>query len=139
MPDSVLRANWKARLARVRAARGRGVRLQAGTDSLMTGTFFGPSLHWELEHFVEAGLSPLEAIRTATADAAETVGAGDDLGTIESGKLADLVLLKANPLENIRNTQTIWRVIKAGHVFDPEGLRADGPPGGAAKGADQGR
>ena len=76
MPDSMLRANWKARLARVRAAQGRGVRLQAGTDSLMTGTFFGPSLHWELEHFVEAGLSPLEAIRMATADAAEAVARG---------------------------------------------------------------
>ncbi len=96
----------------------------------MTGTFFGPSLHWELEHFVEAGLSPLEVIRMATADAAETVGAGDDLGTVESGKLADLVLLKANPLEKIRNTRTIWRVIKAGHVFDPDRLRAGRQPGG---------
>jgi imidazolonepropionase-like amidohydrolase len=128
MPDSVLRANWKSRLARVRAAQVRGVRLQAGTDSLMTGTFFGPSLHWELEHFVEAGLSPLEAIRMATADAADAVGAGADLGTIESGKLADLVLLKANPLENIRNIQTIWRVIKAGQVFDPDRLRAGRQP-----------
>jgi imidazolonepropionase-like amidohydrolase len=137
MPDSVLRANWKARLARVRAAQSRGVRLQAGTDSLMTGTFFGPSLHWELEHFVEAGLSPLEVIRMATADAAETVGAGAELGTVESGKLADMVLLKANPLENIRNTQTIWRVIKGGHVFDPAGLRAGRQSAGAAKGADR--
>jgi imidazolonepropionase-like amidohydrolase/Tol biopolymer transport system component len=139
MPENVLRANWKARLARVRAARGRGVSLQAGTDSLMTGTFFGPSLHWELEHFVEAGLSPLEAIRMASSDAAQAVGAGDDLGTIEPAKLADLVLLKANPLENIRNTRTIWRVVKAGQVFDPEGLRAGGRPGGTPKGADQGR
>ena len=129
MPDSVLRANWKTRLARVRAAGARGVKLQAGTDSLMTGTFFGPSLHWELEHFVEAGFSPIEAIRMATADAAEAVGAGDDLATIESGKLADLVLLKANPLENIRNTQTTWRVIKAGQMFDPQGLRGGGSPG----------
>lgn len=135
MPDRVLRANWKTRLARVRAARDRGVRLQAGTDSLMTGTFFGPSLHWELEHFVEAGFSPLEAIRMATADAAEAVGAGDDLGTVGPGRLADLVLLKANPLENIRNTRTIWRVIKAGRIFDPGGLRAGAQPGGVAKDA----
>ncbi len=100
----------------------------------MTGTFFGPSLHWELEHFVEAGFSPIEAIRMATADAAEAVGAGDDLATIESGKLADLVLLKANPLENIRNTQTTWRVIKAGQMFDPQGLR-----GGGSRGRGEGR
>jgi imidazolonepropionase-like amidohydrolase len=139
MPEGVLRATWKARLARVRAAQGRGVRLLAGTDSLMTGTYFGPSLHWELEHFVEAGVSQLEAIRMATAEAAETVGAGDDLGTVESGKLADLVLLKADPLEKIRNTQAIWRVIKAGQVFDPAGLRAGGPPEGAATGANQGQ
>ena len=139
MPEGVLRATWRARLARVRAARDRGVRLQAGTDSLMTGTFFGPSLHWELEHFVEAGLSPLEAIRMATAGAAEAVGAGDDLGRVEPGKLADLVLLKADPLGDIRNTRAIWRVIKAGQIFDPAGLRASGPPGGAANGADRGR
>jgi Tol biopolymer transport system component/imidazolonepropionase-like amidohydrolase len=129
MPQGALRAGWEARLGRIRAARSSGVRLLAGTDSLMTGTFFGPSLHWELEHFVEAGLSPLEVIRMATAAAAEAVGAEADLGTVESGKLADLVLLEASPLENIRNTQTIWRVIKAGRVFEPGRLRADGPIG----------
>ena len=55
------------------------------------------------------------------------MGAGDDLGTLEVGKLADIVLLDANPLEDIRNTQTICRVIKGGWVFDPEELR---PPSG---------
>ena len=54
-----------------------------------------------------------------------TVGAGDDLGTLEVGKLADIVLLDANPLEDIKNTQTIWRVIKGGFVFDPEELRPE--------------
>jgi imidazolonepropionase-like amidohydrolase/Tol biopolymer transport system component len=123
MPESALRASWKARLARVRAAGDQGVGLQAGTDSLMTGTFFGPSLHWELEHFVEAGFTPLEVIRMATASAAECVGAQDDLGIVAAGKLADLVLLDANPLEKIRNTQSIWRVIKGGWIFDPQKLR----------------
>ncbi len=51
--------------------------------------------------------------------------AGDDLATLEVGKLADIVLLDANPLEDIMNTQTIWRVIKGGGVFDPEELRPD--------------
>ncbi len=62
-------------------------------------------------------------LRIATQEAATAVGAEGDLGTLEPGKLADLVLLDANPLENIRNTQTIWRVIKGGWVFDPEELR----------------
>ena len=51
------------------------------------------------------------------------MGAEDDLGTLEVGKLADIVLLDANPLEDIKNTQSIWRVIKGGFVFDPEELR----------------
>ncbi|MCH7532337.1 MAG: amidohydrolase family protein [Gemmatimonadetes bacterium] len=87
----------------------------------------GASLHWELEFFVQAGIPPLEVLRIATQEAAAAVGAGDDLGTLEVGKLADIVLLDANPLEDIRNTQTIWRVIKGGWVFDPEELR---PPSG---------
>ena len=64
-------------------------------------------------------------LRFATQASAETVGAGDDLGTLEVGKLADIVLLDANPLEDIKNTRTIWRVIKGGFVFDPEALRPE--------------
>ena len=85
------------------------------------------ALHWELENFVQAGIPPLEVLRIATQEAAAAVGAEDDLGTLEPGKLADLVLLDANPLENIRNTQTIWRVIKGGWVFDPEELQPAAP------------
>jgi len=67
-------------------------------------------------------------LRIATQNAAQAVGAQDDLGTLEPGKLADIVLLDKNPLEDIRNTQTIWRVIKGGWAFDPETLR---PPASA--------
>ena len=105
-------------LAGVRDAHRRGVTLLAGTDQRP-----GPSLHWELELLTRAGLTPLEVLRLATQEAAATVGAEDDLGTLEVGKLADIVLLDANPLEDIKNTQTIWRVIKGGWVFDPEELR----------------
>ena len=62
-------------------------------------------------------------LRIATQDAATAVGAEDHLGTLEPGKLADIVLLDANTLVDIKNTQAIWRVLKGGWVFDPEKLR----------------
>ncbi len=119
----VLRGYLFEQLAGIRAAHRRGVKLLAGTD---TGprALLGSSLHWELEFFAQAGLVPLEVLRIATQEGAAAVGAEDDLGTLEVGKLADIVLLDANPLEDIKNTQSIWRVIKGGWVFDPEELQA---------------
>jgi imidazolonepropionase-like amidohydrolase len=127
--DNAMRGVWVQQLAAIRAAHRRGVKLLAGTDSTHECHFYGSSLHWELEHFVQAGIPPLEVLRIATQQAAEAVGAQDDLGTLEPGKLADIVLLDKNPLEDIRNTQTIWRVIKGGWLFDPEKLR---PPASIA-------
>src|SRR5262249_19019643 len=115
---------WEERLGNLKKANARGLKLQAGTDCLMTGTFFGASLHWELEHFAEAGLTPLEILRLATAGAAAAVGADAHLGTLTPGKRADVVLLDANPLEKVRNTQAIWRVLKDGWLFDPSALRS---------------
>ncbi len=117
-----LRGSWVQLLASINVAHRHGVRLLAGTDSAHPCVFYGSALQWELEHFVHAGLTPLEALRIATHEAASTVGADEDLGTIAPGKLADIVLLDANPIENIRNTQTIWRVIKGGWLFDPQKL-----------------
>ena len=117
-----LRGYWFELLAAIRAAHRWGVSLQLGTDAPF-GPFWGASLHWEMELFAQAGLPPLEVIRIATQEGAAAVGAEDDLGTIEPGKLADIVLLDKNPLEDIRNTQTIWRVIKGGWLFNPEELR----------------
>ena len=73
--------------------------------------------HEELVRLVEAGLTPLEALRTATLNPARVLGLSDSLGSIEPGKLADLVLLDANPLENIRNTQKIGAVLADGHLY----------------------
>jgi imidazolonepropionase-like amidohydrolase len=116
-------ASWPGRLAELRAAYNGGVKVHAGTDALMVGTFFGASLHWELQHLAEAGIPAVEVIRMATRDAAAAVGADAHLGTLVPGKLADIVLLDADPLADIRNTQTIWRVVKGGWVFDPKNLR----------------
>jgi len=112
------KGGWIDVLASVREAHQLGVKLLAGTDLPV-----GPSIHWELELLADAGVSPLDVLRIATHQAAEVLGADDDLGTLETGKLADIVLLDKNPLENIRNTQTIWRVIKGGWLFDPDTLR----------------
>jgi imidazolonepropionase-like amidohydrolase len=120
--DAELRGQWAQELASIRAAHRKGVKLQIGTDS-GSRLLGGPSIGWELEYFVQAGLTPLEAIRIATQEAAVALGVEADLGTLQLGKLADIVLLDANPLEDVRNTQTIWRVIKGGWVFDPEKLR----------------
>jgi imidazolonepropionase-like amidohydrolase len=98
-----------------------GVKLHAGTDAPNPKCFFGSSLHWELERLVEAGLAPLEVLRIATLDAATALGRGD-LGSLEAGKAADLVLLDRDPLADIRNTRGIWRVVKAGWVLDPDQL-----------------
>ena len=114
--------------ASLRAAHRLGVKLQAGTDAQWCD--YGFSLLWELEHFVEAGLPPVEVLRIATQQAAEALGAEDDLGTLEPGKLADIVLLDENPLDDIRNTQSIWWVMKGVWVFDPDELR---PPAASAE------
>jgi len=123
---AVLRQRNLVWLAGVRDAHQRGVTLLAGTDNTP-----GAALHWELELLTRAGLTPLEVLRLATQEAAATVGAADDLGTLEPGKLADIVLLDENPLDDIRNTQSIWRTIKGGWVFSPEKLRP--PPSADAE------
>jgi amidohydrolase family protein len=103
---------------RTRDLRDAGVKLLAGTDMPQAFIYPGFSLHDELELLVQAGLTPLEALRTATYNPAEFLGAVDSLGTIARGKLADLVLLEANPLTDIRNTRRISVVIANGRVFD---------------------
>ena len=95
-----------------------GVAIAAGSDTPVLPW----ALHGELEELVAAGLSPLEAITAATRTAAEVLGASDEIGTIEEGKWADLVILNADPLENIRNTRDIWMVIKGGVEVDREAL-----------------
>jgi imidazolonepropionase-like amidohydrolase len=95
-----------------------GVQFLAGTDT-PPGVYIFPgfSLHEELQRFVAAGFTPLEALQTATLNPAKFFGREDDLGTIENGKLADLVLLNADPLDDIANTQKIEAVIVNGRYL----------------------
>lgn len=99
-----------------------GVPMLAGSDAGVPGIFWGISLHQELELLVSAGFTPAEALRTATLGPAEFLEATDSLGTVETGKLADLVLLDGNPLEDISNTQGIAAVVLRGRYLDRHAL-----------------
>ena len=95
-----------------------GVPILAGTDaSDMPYIFAGASLHDELALLVEAGLNPLEALRTATLNPARFLERTEDLGSVEEGKFADLVLLEANPLDDIANIQRIRAVLTDGELL----------------------
>src|SRR5713226_1694719 len=95
-----------------------GVPFLAGTDTPAGVHIFpGYSLHEELQRFVAAGFTPLEALQTATINPARFFGIEDQAGTVEKGRLADLVLLSANPLEDIANTQMIAAVIVSGRYL----------------------
>jgi imidazolonepropionase-like amidohydrolase len=95
-----------------------GVALLVGSDSLDPFVFPGESLHQELAELVRAGFTPGDALRAATDGAAQFLGREAELGSIEAGKTADLVLLDANPLENIGNARKISAVIRSGKYFD---------------------
>jgi imidazolonepropionase-like amidohydrolase len=99
-----------------------GVGLLAGTDLNNAYVFPGFSVHEELENFVNAGLSPSAALRTATINPAIFLKATDKLGTIGKGKIADLLLLDADPLENISNTKKIYAVILNGRLLERKDL-----------------
>ena len=96
-----------------------GVPIVAGTDSPISFLTPGLSLHEELDMLVVAGLTPLEALRAATLTPATLMGVDDDFGRVREGMVADLLLLDADPLDEIRNTREIHRVIRAGVAHDP--------------------
>ena len=104
----------------VRSISDRGGRILAGTDSPILP--YGLSLLLEIEQLAEAGLGAMEALKSATRVAAEALGVGDELGTIEVGKIADLVLLGGNPLENIENLRKTEMVILNGRLVTVEQL-----------------
>lgn len=100
-----------------------GVKLLAGTDNLDTYVFSGSSLHDELKMMVDAGLTPLEALQTATINPALFAGMQQDFGSIEKGKQADILLLNSNPLNDINNTSDIDGLIYNGFYYDRKALK----------------
>jgi imidazolonepropionase-like amidohydrolase len=100
-----------------------GVGVMAGTDAPLRNSPPGFGLHEELLHFTRAGLTPFEALRAATYEPARFLGMLDSAGTIEAGKVADLVLLTANPLADIRNSSRTEIVVANGRLYT---VRRDG-------------
>ena len=95
-----------------------GVLVNLGGHGQMQG--LGP--HWEMWAFVQAGMTPMEALRVATLNPAKTLGLDADLGSLEPGKLADFAVLERNPLERIENSETVVLVVKNGVAYTPEQL-----------------
>jgi imidazolonepropionase-like amidohydrolase len=118
------RARFDNAVATVRLVHAAGLPLLAGTDVGNPYVVAGWSLHRELELLVEAGLTPLAALQTATLNPARFLEATDSLGSVAEGKLADLVLLDANPLVDIRATRRIRAVVKNGRLYDRAALDA---------------
>jgi imidazolonepropionase-like amidohydrolase len=95
-----------------------GITLLSGSDIPNFELVPGASIHHELEILVESGIPPLEVIKIATNNGATALGVENDVGTVESGKQADMVILSENPLNDIRNTRKIETVIVDGQFID---------------------
>jgi imidazolonepropionase-like amidohydrolase len=127
LSDEQLRANrlWQeSRFDRVRALHKAGARLLLGTDTPNPLVVPGFSVHEELGNLVACGLSPYEALRAGTVDAAEYVDASDEWGSIAAGKRADLVLLHGNPLEDVANAADPAGVMVRGNWLPAEALQS---------------
>jgi imidazolonepropionase-like amidohydrolase len=102
-----------------------GIMLVAGTDAPYPGVFLGEGIHHELELLVEAGLTPLRAITAATKNAAILMNVGDEWGTLEPGRRADILVVAGNPAANIGDTRNVDLVIQGGQIVDRKALEFD--------------
>ncbi|HET7363506.1 MAG TPA: amidohydrolase family protein, partial [Burkholderiales bacterium] len=109
-------------LRNLQAVWGAGIPVAMGTDAGNIGTLHGPSVFRELGLMVQAGLTPLQALRAATVNGAKAMGMERDLGTLARGKLADVLILNADPLADVQNLSRIHRVVKDGQLFAPDEL-----------------
>ncbi len=104
-----------------------GIIIAANTDAGNIGTLPGPSIFREFDLLAEAGLTPRQIITAATLNNAKLMQRENELGSVEKGKLADLLILNTNPLLDILNTSDIYKVVKNGHVFSPEEIIPSSP------------
>jgi hypothetical protein len=114
-PDAPLDQALKPYEAMLKAVVTGGGKILAGTDSPIVP--YGLGLHVELDAYVHAGMTPFQALQTATVNAAQALGLGDELGTVQPGKIADLAFVGGDPLVDIHNTRDVKRVMKGGRVY----------------------
>lgn len=117
-PSESALARWANIVANNRALREAGVKVALGTDAGVVGTYHGWAVLRELELLVESGMTPLEALRAATATSAECLGVADDRGSIQPGKRADLVLIEGKPHTDIRDVWNVRRVFLDGREIE---------------------
>ncbi|MDZ7899144.1 MAG: amidohydrolase family protein [Arcicella sp.] len=122
--QKILKEYYERGLAVTKLAQANGVKIMAGTDALDRYIYHGFSLHDELQEMVKAGLTNADALRTATVNPAEYYGKSAVLGNIEVGKKADMMLLSANPLENIAHTKMIESVYFNQKLYKKDDLEA---------------
>jgi imidazolonepropionase-like amidohydrolase len=120
------RQSWEKAASIFRSFIAQGVRLGLGSDAggMSGDQFIGWTAHTEIENFVDAGMSPAQAIAACTKVSAEILDLQNVLGTISAGKSADFIVLDANPLDDVRNTRRISKVYLRGQQVDREGLKA---------------
>lgn len=113
---------YDVRLRLIKTMHDNGVPILAGSDFMNFSATPGMGLIDELSNYQKAGLSPLDALRTATVEPARYLRQTDDFGAVESGKIADLVVLSKNPLEDIENVATTYAVVAGGALLDRNSL-----------------
>jgi imidazolonepropionase-like amidohydrolase/Tol biopolymer transport system component len=106
----------------VKALADKGVKVNMGAH----GQLQGLGAHWELWMIAQGGMSPMEALKTATINPAAYIGADNDIGSLKVGKLADLIILDKNPLDNIQNTESITHTMINGRLYDTETMNEIG-------------
>jgi hypothetical protein len=128
IPPAILLHSRPTQFLNLQLLTAADMKIAVGTDAGNIGTPHGPAIHREMELMVQGGMRPFDVLLGATRYASEVMGKRTEVGTLEKGKLADLVLLDADPVVNIRNTQKIFKVMKGGQWVD---LGPSSPPQGS--------
>lgn len=122
-PDDVIeRSDGWVKMAKtnLKKLQDAGVTIATGTDAGNPGTFHGSAIYREFELMTEAGLSPNQIIVNSTLNGSKLMGLDNQIGSLEVGKLADMVILNSNPMEDISNTSDISVVVKNGNLYEPD-------------------